>query len=83
MRRCTGQQPHLDVLFVELHVVLLEALRLHPRALLGVQIVVVVVSSLHPVFHPLTAIITWTFEMHFIKAVKQLKVLINGHMILN
>lgn len=51
---------YLDVLLVELHVVLDEALRLHPGALLTLQVIVVVVSSLHPVLHPLTAIITWT-----------------------
>lgn len=51
---------YLDVLLVELGVVLREALWLHPRALLGLQVVVVVVSSLHPVLHPLAAIIAWT-----------------------
>lgn len=50
---------YLDVLLVELDVVLEEALWLLPAALSGLQVEVVVVSSLHPVFHPLTAIITW------------------------
>ena len=58
--RCAGTEAYLDVLLVELGVVLDEALGLHPGALLGIQVEVVVVSSLHPVFHPLTAIITWT-----------------------
>lgn len=54
------RRTYLDVLLVELGVVLDEALWLHPGALLRVQVEVVVVSSLHPVFHPLTAILTWT-----------------------
>lgn len=57
---CISKTTHLDVLLVELGVVLTKGLWLHPGALLGVQIKVVVVSSLHPVFHPLTAIITWS-----------------------
>lgn len=49
---------HLDVVPVELGVVLQEALRFQPAALLRAEVVVVVMSSLHPVFHPFTAIIT-------------------------
>lgn len=53
---------YLDVLLVELGVVLEEVCRFSPGALSCLQVVVVVVSSLHPVLHPVTAVVTWSMN---------------------
>ena len=47
----------MDFVLVELSVVLQEVLGLQPRALARLGVVVVVVSSLYPVLHPLTAVV--------------------------
>lgn len=62
----TGAAAYLDVLLVELGVVLQEALWLHPNTLLGLQVIIVVVAPLHPVFHPGASIITWTHSVFYI-----------------
>lgn len=49
---------HLNVVLVELGVVLQKTLRFHPCAFLCVEVIIVVMSSFHPVFHPFAAIIT-------------------------
>ena len=49
----------MNFVLVELSVVLQEFLGLEPGALSRLGVVVVVVSSLHPVLHPLTAVVPW------------------------
>lgn len=71
----SGTAAYLDVLLVELGVVLQKVLWLHPSALIGLQVVIVVMSSFHPVFHPVTSIITWTDSVfYFSSGVQESKI---------